>query len=157
MLTDPFGRLIDYLRIWLTDRCNLRCVYCMPAEGLAWMPQENFLSNAEIVRVVTSAARLGIRKIRLTGGEPLVRPGILDLVAQIAQVEGIEDISLTTNAMLMEKLAGSLKRAGLTRVNISLDTLKPERFQRITRFGKLDQVWRGILAAEQAGFAPIKI
>lgn len=157
MLVDSFGRPITYLRISLTDRCNLRCVYCMPPDGLDWTPQSEVLSNDEIVRVVQTAAALGMKKVRLTGGEPLVRPGIVDLVHQIATIPGIEDIGLTTNAVLLEKLAGPLAKAGLRRVNISLDTLKPERFQKITRFGSFDRAWQGILAAEQAGLTPIKL
>lgn len=157
MLVDSFGRSINYLRISLTDRCNLRCVYCMPPDGLEWTPQGEVLSNAEIVHVVQAAAALGMKKIRLTGGEPLVRPGIVELVSQIAAVPGIEDIGLTTNGVLLEKLAGPLAMAGLRRVNISLDTLKPERFQKITRFGSFDRAWKGILAAQQAGLAPIKL
>ncbi len=157
MLVDSFGRSITYLRISLTDRCNLRCVYCMPPGGLDWTPQSDVLSNDEIIRVVQAAAALGMKKIRLTGGEPLVRPGIVDLVYQIAAIPGIEDIGLTTNGVLLEKLAGPLAKAGLRRVNISLDTLKPERFQKITRFGSFDRAWQGILAAEQAGLTPIKL
>lgn len=157
MLVDSFGRSITYLRISLTDRCNLRCVYCMPPGGLDWTPQSDVLSNDEIIRVVQAAAALGMTTIRLTGGEPLVRSGIVDLVYQIAAIPGIEDIGLTTNAVLLEKLAGPLAKAGLRRVNISLDTLKPERFQKITRFGSFDRAWQGILAAEQAGLTPIKL
>lgn len=157
MLADSFGRSITYLRISLTDRCNLRCVYCMPPSGLDWSPQSDVLSNDEIVRVVQAASLLGMNKIRLTGGEPLVRPGIVDLIRKIAAVPGIEDIGLTTNGILLEKLAIPLGKAGLRRVNISLDTLKPERFQKITRFGSFDRVWQGILTAEQAGLAPIKL
>ena len=157
MLVDPFGRAITYLRISLTDRCNLRCAYCMPAGGLDWLPQTNVLTDDEIVRVVQAAAALGINKIRITGGEPLVRPGVAALVKKIASIPGIQDIGLTTNGILLEKMAHSLARAGLKRVNISLDTLKPERFKQITRFGSFGQVWQGILAAEQAGLTPIKI
>ncbi len=157
MLVDSFGRSITYLRISLTDRCNLRCVYCMPADGLEWTPQNEVLSNDEIIRIVRAAAALGMKKVRLTGGEPLVRPGIVDLIQQIASIPGIEDIGLTTNGILLEKLAMSLAHAGLRRVNISLDTLKPERFQKITRFGSFDRVWQGIQAAEQAGLSPIKL
>lgn len=157
MLVDSFGRAITYLRISLTDRCNLRCVYCMPPDGLDWTPQSEVLSNEEIVQVIQAAAALGIKKIRLTGGEPLVRSGIVDLVKQISSIPGIEDIGLTTNGILLEKLVLSLAQAGLKRVNISLDTLRPERFQKITRFGSFDRVWQGIQAAEQAGLSPIKL
>jgi cyclic pyranopterin phosphate synthase len=157
MLTDSFGRTITYLRISLTDRCNLRCVYCMPADGIRWTPSADLLSDDQIVRIVEVAASLGIRKIRLTGGEPLVRPGILGLVRRIAAIPGIPDLSLTTNGILLENLAEPLAEAGLKRVNVSLDTLDKYKFKRITRFGDIDHVWRGILAAEGAGLSPIKL
>ena len=157
MLTDSFGRSITYLRISLTDRCNLRCAYCMPAGGLEWMPRTAMLSDDQIVAVVRTAAALGINKIRLTGGEPLVRPGIIELVSRIASLPGIQDVSLTTNGMLLEKLAAPLKQAGLARVNVSLDTLKSDRYQRVTRFGSFARAWCGILAAEQAGLSPLKL
>lgn len=156
-LSDSFGRTIDYLRISVTDRCNLRCVYCLPATGLRWQPRSELLTLDEIVRLATAAAALGIRKIRLTGGEPLVRPDLVSLVRALAQLPGIEDISLTTNGMLLEKLAGPLAAAGLKRVNLSLDTLDPERFQRLTRFGKIERVWRGLEAAERNGLTPVKL
>ena len=157
MLTDPFGRDITYLRISLTDRCNMRCVYCMPADGIRWTPLADLLSDDQIVQIVGKAASLGISKIRLTGGEPLVRPGILGLVRRIAALPGIQDISLTTNGLLLENLAAPLAEAGLKRVNISLDTLDSDKFKRITRFGDFEHVWRGIQAAERAGLAPIKL
>ena len=154
---DLFGRTVDYLRISVTDRCNLRCVYCLPARGIRRNARAELLSIAEIVHVVEAAAQLGVRRIRLTGGEPLVRPDIVGLVRALAQVPNIEDISLTTNGMLLERLAGPLAEAGLRRVNVSLDTLNPERFLRITRFGELDRVWRGIQAAQGVGLEPTKI
>lgn len=157
MLVDPFGRSITYLRISVTDRCNLRCAYCIPVGGLEWLPQSKILTDDEIIRVVQAAAALGINKIRLTGGEPLVRPGIVDLVNKISSVPGIQDIGLTTNGILLERMVGLLTKAGLKRINISLDTLKAERYLRITRIGSFDQAWRGILAAEKAGLSPIKI
>lgn len=157
MLVDPFGRAITYLRISLTDRCNLRCVYCMPAGGVNWLAKSKILTDDEIVRIVKAAATLGIKKIRLTGGEPLVRPGVVDLVNKISSIHGIQDIGLTTNGILLERMALSLAQAGLHRVNISLDTLRPERFKKITRFGSFDKVWQGILAAEKAGLSPIKL
>lgn len=157
MLLDPFGRQITYLRISLTDRCNLRCAYCMPAQGLRWIPKSELLTDDEIVQVAQTAASLGINKIRLTGGEPLVRPGAIQIIARIAAIPGIQDLSLTTNATLLEKTAQQLAQAGLKRVNISLDTLIPERFHRITRLGTFEQAWKGILAAEQAGLTPIKL
>lgn len=156
-LIDPFGRRIDYLRISVTDRCNLRCVYCMPPEGVPWQPHADMLSYEEIVRVVAAAARLGIRKVRLTGGEPLVRRDVTTLVRAIAHIPGIDDISLTTNGLLLDKLAAPLAEAGLRRVNISLDTLDPIKFRRLTRFGDIERVWRGLEAAEHAGLLPIKI
>jgi cyclic pyranopterin phosphate synthase len=156
-LLDSFGRRIDYLRISVTDRCNLRCVYCMPPEGVPWKPHAEMLSYEEIVQVVTVAAQLGIRKVRLTGGEPLVRRDVTALVREIHRIPGIEDISLTTNGLLLDKLAAPLAEAGLRRVNVSLDTLDPIKFRRITRLGDIDRVWSGLEAAERAGLAPIKI
>ena len=157
MLTDPFGRNITYLRISLTDRCNMRCVYCMPADGIRWTPTPDLLSDDQILQIVGQAASLGISKIRLTGGEPLVRPGIIGLVRRIATLPGIQDISLTTNGLLLESLAAPLAAAGLKRVNISLDTLDKDKFKRITRFGDFERVWNGIQAAERAGLAPLKL
>ncbi len=157
MLKDRWGRQVTYLRISVTDRCNLRCVYCMPPEGVTWQPHDRMLTYEEITAVVRVAAENGVNEVRLTGGEPLVRKGITELVREIAAVPGIEDISLTTNALLLEKMAVPLAQAGLRRVNISLDTLQPEKFARITRGGSFAQVWRGILAAEAAGLTPIKI
>lgn len=155
--TDPFGRAITYLRISLTDRCNLRCVYCVPKEGLQWQAGADQLSVDEIVQVVESAARGGVRRVRLTGGEPLVHPNVVEIVRRIASIPTIAEVSLTTNAMLLERLAQPLADAGLTRVNISLDTLDRDRFKRITRGGEIDRVWRGIAAAEQAHLTPIKL
>jgi cyclic pyranopterin phosphate synthase len=156
LLRDAFGRRIDYLRISVTDRCNLRCVYCMPPAGIAWRPRTEVLSFEEIVRVVAIAAELGIRQIRLTGGEPLVRRDLPQLVRAIAHIPGIEAISLTTNGMLLDKLAAPLADAGLMRVNISLDTLDPEKFRRLTRLGEIERLWRGVEAAERAGLTPLK-
>lgn len=156
-LTDRFGRPITYLRISVTDRCNLRCVYCLPEAGVQWQPRENQLSAEEIARVTEAAAQGGVKRVRLTGGEPLVRSDILGIVARIASIPGIEEVSLTTNAMLLERLAGPLAGAGLKRVNISLDTLNADKFKRITRGGSIDRLWRGIAAAEAAGLAPLKL
>ena len=156
-LTDRFGRTINYLRISLTPRCNLRCVYCMPPEGIPAPSQGDLLSNEEIAAFVGVAARQGIRRVRLTGGEPLIRRGVVDLVRQIATTPGIEEVSLTTNAMLLAKKAAALAEAGLTRVNISLDTLDPEKFRRITRGGQIERVFAGIAAAEAHGLTPIKL
>jgi cyclic pyranopterin phosphate synthase len=128
---DPFGRAITYLRISLTDRCNLRCVYCMLKEGLQWQPRADQLSVEEIVRVVETAAQGGVKRVRLTGGEPLVHPHVIEIVRRIASIHGIEEVSLTTNAMLLERLAQPLADAGLKSVNISLDSLDPGKFKRI--------------------------
>lgn len=157
MLIDPFGRAITYLRISITDRCNLRCAYCQPASGLKWLPPQELLTVDEIVHVVQTAASLGISKVRLTGGEPLVRPDLLKIVEAIAGIQGITDLSLTTNAILLEPMAQKLAQAGLKRVNISLDTLDAEKFHRVTRFGDFSAAWNGIMAAEAAGLKPIKL
>ena len=157
MLVDPFGRKITYLRISVTDRCNLRCVYCMPPEGVIWKPHDTIMRFEEILQVVEVAAQQGISEVRLTGGEPLIRQGLPDLVRMIAKVPGIEDISLTTNGLLLDKLSLPLAEAGLKRINVSLDTLNPDKFSRITRGGSFDKVWRGLEAADAAGLAPLKI
>lgn len=157
MCNDKFGRQIDYLRVSVTDRCNLRCVYCMPAHGVPWQPRENILRLEQIAEIVEAAAGIGFRKIRLTGGEPLVRKGIVDLVGQIATLPGIDEVAMTTNATLLSRCATELVDAGLQRINVSLDTLRPGRFWRITRLGNVDLVWRGIEAAERAGLTPLKI
>lgn len=157
MFIDPFGRPITYLRISLTDRCNLRCVYCMPHEGLQWQARADQLSAEEIARVVETAAQGGVKRVRLTGGEPLVHPKIVEIVRRIASIKGIEEVSLTTNSMLLERLAQPLADAGLTRVNISLDSLDADKFKRITRGGDLNRVWRGIAAAEHAHLSPLKL
>jgi len=154
---DKYGRAIDYLRVSVTDRCNLRCVYCMPLEGVPWKPRGDILSLEQIAQIVEAAAGLGFQKVRLTGGEPLVRKGIVHLVESIATIPGIEEVAMTTNATLLSHLADDLATAGLTRVNVSLDTLRPDRFRRITRLGNLDLAWQGIAAAERAGLSPLKI
>lgn len=154
---DDFGRPINYLRVSVTDRCNLRCIYCMPAAGVQQQEMSEILTFEEIETVVRTAAGLGISKIRLTGGESLARLGIVDLVAMLAQVPGIDDLSMTTNGTLLADKAEALALAGLNRVNISLDTLKPDRFHYITRRGKLDDVLQGIEAAKSAGLKPVKI
>jgi cyclic pyranopterin phosphate synthase len=156
-MLDTLGRSIDYLRVSVTDRCNLRCAYCLPATGMPWLPRPETLTLEEIVRVVESAGRLGFRRVRLTGGEPLLRPDLPALVRAIARIPGIEEVSLTTNGMLLERLAHPLAQAGLNRVNVSLDTLDPEKFRRLTRFGEIERAWRGIEAAERAGLTPIKL
>ena len=156
-MRDSYGRNIHYLRVSLTDRCNFRCVYCMPEGGVVFHPHEHHLSDDELVRVIRVMAPLGFDRIRLTGGEPTVRPNLVPLVQNIAAVPGIQEIAMTTNALRLEKIAEPLARAGMKRVNISIDTLDAERFSKITRVGKLDAVWRGILAAERAGLTPIKL
>jgi GTP 3',8-cyclase len=156
MALDRFGRNIHYLRISLTDHCNLRCVYCMP-EDATFLPNDDLLQENEIIRLAGIFAGLGFDKIRLTGGEPTVRAGIVQLVDAIAHTPGIRSVSMTTNGVLFSKLARSLATAGLTRVNFSLDTLDPEKFKRLTRRGSLLDVWDGIHAAEQAGLIPIKL
>lgn len=154
---DIHGRTIDYLRISLTDRCNLRCVYCMPEEGVTMMDHCAILTLEEVVRIARVAARSGIKHIRLTGGEPLVRKGICDLIEQIKAIPGIESIALTTNGILLSKMAADLKRAGLDRVNISLDSLHEDQYRAITRRGNLNDALAGIDAALKSGFDPVKI
>jgi GTP 3',8-cyclase len=154
---DSFGRRIDYLRISLTDRCNLRCVYCMPAVGMHFMPRPELLTSEELVLVVRAAATAGFRKIRLTGGEPSLRPDLVDLVRAIKAVPGIEHMAMTTNGLRLPKLAAPLKEAGLDRVNISIDTLDPDKFRQVTRGGRLEQVWEGITEADRVGLHPIKL
>lgn len=157
-MVDGFGRRIEYLRISVTDKCNLRCVYCMPLEGLDWLKRDALLSYEEIARVVRVMAPLGLRRVRLTGGEPLVRRDLADLVGMIRAVPGIDDISLSTNAVLLAEQAEALRDAGLDRVNVSLDSLRPDRVDAIARRpGSYDRIMEGLRAAEEMGFAPLKI
>jgi cyclic pyranopterin phosphate synthase len=156
MAIDRFGRRIHYLRISLTDHCNLRCVYCMP-EDMTFRPNAEMMQDDEIITLMQLFAGLGFDKIRLTGGEPTVRAHVVDLVRRIAQTPGIRHLSMTTNGVLLSRLAHPLAEAGLQRVNVSLDTLDPAKFNRLTRWGKIDDVWAGILAAEEAGLTPLKI
>ncbi len=156
-LTDTHGRNHDYLRISVTDRCNLRCVYCMGDEGIEQLSHSDILSYEEILKVVEAGAELGISKIRITGGEPLVRRGIVDLIRQISSIPGISDLAMTTNGILLSRFAKELKEAGLNRVNISLDTLKPDQYHSITRCGELRQVQDGIKAALEQGLEPVKL
>jgi cyclic pyranopterin phosphate synthase len=152
------GRSISYLRLSVTDRCNLRCIYCMPQEGIRILPQSEILTYDEIMEIIGAVAGpLGLRGIRITGGEPLVRGGIVDLVRRLSALEGIEDLSMTTNALLLEERAAELREAGLGRVNVSLDTLRPERYRTICRGGSLEKVFAGIAAAEREGLTPVKI
>jgi len=156
MAIDRFGRNIHYLRISLTDHCNLRCIYCMP-EDQTFRPNADLMQDDEILLLAQLFASLGFDKIRLTGGEPTVRAHIVDIVRGIASTPGIRSVSMTTNGLLLSRLAGQLAEAGLQRVNISIDTLNPDKFKRLTRWGKLEDVWKGILAAEEAGLTPIKL
>jgi cyclic pyranopterin phosphate synthase len=156
-LSDQFNRPITYLRISVTDRCNLRCVYCMPEAGLPWIPKAEILSFEEIERVVAAGAAVGVRSIRITGGEPLLRRNVVDLVRRLNRIDGIHDIALSTNGLLLPELAVELKAAGLARVNISLDTLREDRFFAIARRPGLDRVLAGIDAAIAAGLTPIKL
>lgn len=157
ILVDRFGRIHDYLRISVTDRCNLRCTYCMPAEGLKWKKSEQLLNNDEIVRVARVMAEMGVRKIRLTGGEPTTRPDLADLVARLVEIEGIDTVALTTNGVLFARNAQLLKQAGLSGVNISLDSLNRETFKKIARRDALNHVLGSIEAAFQYEFEPVKL
>ncbi len=154
---DSFNREIDYLRISLTDRCNLRCVYCMPLNGLRFCPNEELLTAAEIETVARAALRAGFRKFRLTGGEPTLRPDLLEIVQRLAALGGVRDLALTTNAILMARLARPLKDAGLRRVNVHLDSLNPATVERQMRWGTLADIWKGLAACEEAGLTPIKL
>jgi cyclic pyranopterin phosphate synthase len=156
MALDRYGRRIHYLRISLTDHCNLRCLYCMP-DDITFRPNAELMQDDEILRLVRIFARLGFDKFRLTGGEPTVRANVVELVRGIAQTPGVRTLSMTSNGVLFSRLAKDLAEAGLQRVNFSLDTLNPEKFKRLTRRGKLEDVWSGIQAAEQTGLTPIKI
>jgi cyclic pyranopterin phosphate synthase len=157
MLIDSFGRLHTNLRISVTDRCNIRCFYCMPSENVRFMPRRELLSFEEITRFVRIAADLGVKKVRLTGGEPLVRQDLHKLVEALAAIDGIDDIALTTNGILLAEQAQVLKDAGLHRINISLDSLDPETFRTISRRDGLDRVLKGIFAAKHSGFARIRL
>jgi GTP 3',8-cyclase len=154
---DAFGRAMTYLRISLTDRCNFRCLYCMPAIGMKFQPREEHLTDEELLRLIGLFARAGVTKVRLTGGEPTIRPRLVELVRGIKSFPGIREVSMTTNALLLSRLADDLAAAGLDRVNVSIDTLDPDRFKLMTRGGRLDLVWKGIEAADAAGLRPIKL
>ena len=158
MLVDRYGRVATDLRVSLTDRCNLRCTYCMPEEGLAWLPRPEMLSDDEVVRLVRIAVvLLGVRDVRFTGGEPMLRRGLVDIVAECARLEPRPRLSLTTNAVGLARTASALAEAGLDRVNGSLDTLDADRFETITRRRRLDDVLAGLAAAYEAGMRPVKI
>jgi GTP 3',8-cyclase len=154
---DRFGREINYLRISVIDHCNLRCVYCMPLRGLTFIPSPELLTAAEIETVVRAAAGLGFRKFRLTGGEPTLRPDLVEITARIAAVPGVADLAMTTNAILLPRLARPLAEAGLRRLNVHVDTLHPERLKKLMRFGTVEEIEAGIAAAEAAGLLPLKL
>lgn len=156
-MKDSFGREINYLRVSLTDRCNLRCEYCMPEEGIEKIKHSEILSLEDTYEIIKVFVELGIDKIRFTGGEPLVRLGVVDLISKVSKLEGVNEIALTTNGVLLEKYAKDLKEAGLTRVNISLDTLDEEKYREITRGGELQRVLNGIKTAKEVGLTPIKL
>ncbi len=156
-MKDGQGRQIDYLRISLTDRCNLRCIYCMPEHGVKSIPHESILTLEEVHKAIECASQLGIKHIRFTGGEPTVRKGLLGLIERTAQTPGIESVALTTNAILLPNMATDLKAAGLSRVNISLDTLDAEQYRFITRRGNLDDALKGVEAALSSGLSPVKL
>ncbi len=155
-LIDPFGRRIDYVRLSVTDRCDLRCFYCMPPDFHDFEAPDHWLDLDEIERVIRAFSELGVGRVRLTGGEPLTRRGVPELAARLAALPGVEDLSLSTNAIQLERHAAALHRAGVSRLNVSLDSLDPQRFKAITG-GPLEKVLRGLSAASQAGFSPIKI
>lgn len=157
MNVDSNNRKINYLRLSITDRCNLRCMYCMPEEGIDFLPHNNILSYEEVLRMVRLAVQSGIRKVRLTGGEPLVRKGFTDFLKKMNEIDGLEETTITTNGVLLRQYAAEIKESGVNRINISLDSLKPEKFKRITGRDFFDQVWEGIQEVEKLGFAPIKI
>ncbi len=157
MMLDKYSREINYLRVSITDRCNLRCVYCRPKEGVALHGHEDILRYEEMIRVISLAVKMGLIKVRLTGGEPLVRRGFVDFIADLKKIEGLKDISLTTNGILLEQFAQGIFDAGIRRINVSLDSLNPDKYGQITRGGRLEDVLRGIARAEEIGFSPIKI
>ena len=157
LLTDRYHRSIDYIRVSITDRCNLRCIYCMPLGGVSKLSHQDILSYEELLRLIRVALDMGISKVRLTGGEPLVRKGVTDFCRRLSQLRGLRSLSLTTNGLLLEELAEELYKSGIRRINVSLDTLQPQKFMQITRQDEFDRVWRGIQAAEKVGFDPIKI
>ncbi|MEJ2324108.1 MAG: GTP 3',8-cyclase MoaA [Nitrospirota bacterium] len=156
VITDPFERRIDYLRVSVTDRCNLSCVYCSPEKKRRFIPRRELLTPGEIARFAGVALRHGLRKVRITGGEPLLRGDLREIISSIKAL-GVRDVSLTTNGVLLEEMAPALRRAGLDRVNVSLDTLSPSRYAEITGGGDIRRVWRGVEAAEAQGLSPVKI
>ena len=157
MVKDAFNRVINYLRISLVDRCNLRCIYCMPPEGIRFLPNEDLLTPREIELVVQAAVTVGFHKFRLTGGEPTLRLDLAEIVERVTNIPGVDDLALTTNGLLMRTLADPLKRAGLKRINVHLDSLNPDVVRRQMRWGSLERIWEGIAAAEAVGLTPIKL
>ncbi|SEM04107.1 cyclic pyranopterin monophosphate synthase subunit MoaA [Syntrophus gentianae] len=156
-LLDRHHRTINYLRLSITDRCNLRCVYCMPEEGISFLPHKEILTYEEMLRLVELCVANGIRKIRLTGGEPLVRKGVIGFIEKLNKIEKLKEITLTTNGVLLKEFARDLRKSGICRINVSMDTLKPEKFNAITRRPLFERVWEGIEEAESVGMAPIKL
>lgn len=156
-MIDQYGRTINYLRLSVTDRCNLRCKYCMPEDGIDKVRHEDILTYEEITEVVKTMSEMGVDKIRITGGEPLIRPGIVGLVNQLAKLDSVREVSMTTNGILLAEMAEALKKAGLARVNISIDSLNPTRFKEMTRGGDLSKVIAGIEAAKKYGLTPVKL
>jgi cyclic pyranopterin phosphate synthase len=157
ILIDRYGRKLTYLRLSVTDRCNLRCQYCMPQINFSWLPHDSILTYEEILKVCRTLATIGVTKVRLTGGEPLVRRDLISLVEKLTEIEEFEEICITTNGVLLEEYADSLYQAGIRHINISLDSLNPERFAYITGFDLFEQVWRGIEKVLEKGFSPVKI
>lgn len=156
-LQDRFGRSIDYVRLSVTDKCNMRCFYCLPEGFKNFETPDNWLTFDEIERVIHAFTNLGVSRVRLTGGEPLVRKNLPDLIGRLTSLEGLDDLSLSTNASLLARHAEAIQQAGVSRINVSLDSLKPERFKQITGNGKLEEVLAGLQAAKEAGLSPIKI
>ncbi len=156
-ILDNYHRIINYLRVSVTDRCNMRCIYCMPEQGVRFIPHDEILTYEEMLHLIRLCVLQGIRKVRLTGGEPLVRKNIISLIEKLYQVKGLEEITLTTNGVLLKEFARPLRECGISRINVSMDTLRPERFQKITRRDYFDRVWQGIEEAARVGFNPVKI
>jgi len=156
-MLDKFNREINYLRVSITDRCNLHCRYCRPKEGISLQGHDDILRYEEIIRIVSIAVKMGLVKVRITGGEPLVRKGFVNFIAELKKIDGLQDISLTTNGILLEEFAQNIFNAGISRINISLDSLNKDKYFHITNGGDLDAVLRGIARAEDVGFSPIKI
>jgi len=156
-LIDSYNRKLNYLRISITDRCNLKCMYCVPPDRIPKIPHKEILSYEEILRIVRVGVSLGVSKVRITGGEPLVRKGVYDFLEQLTQIEGLLDVSLTTNGVLLKENIYKIKSTGIKRINISLDTLNPKKFQKIAGYDCFDQIWKGIELAQQIGFDPIKL